>query len=546
MEFRIKKSPADREFDRRGARLPALILKAVLIVAGFVLLASCSSKPTEMRALVPAETLIYLETNDVGRLLKSLQDNKPFAAAMKSRTDFSVLNGMQMAIAVSGFEASEDKLTNENSVLNFKPRFVAVADTHAWNRSTLSFVEETLGNFINETYGGSVQLTREVQGEGERFVWVGADGRRAFAFVRGSIVFFSNDETALGKALAVGRGEADPLTGNASTARLKLDDATVAGGHVSPDGIAQLSNLAGVSTALDATDDEDGQSFIARVLPEIVRNSISEITWTASKSESGFEDRFSFVLKPETSAALKETVRATPNAPALAEFVPADPYTATRYNLENPQIAWRAVLLSAGRATDQTSGNIIVAFADGFFEPYGVAVGEDFLGAVGNEIWTVSLDSEGEQSAAIVTARDAEKLKRSITEINWNSSPEVKSGAEIRRSADGELAAALIDGRFLIGDPETVMKCLDARTSGQNFQKSPAFARIAASNAPAITFGREATDRTVGLLGVKNDENLQFLTNYLTETRFTDRGVERRTTSPFGLAGRILEQFDDR
>ncbi|MBK8146997.1 MAG: hypothetical protein IPK58_01970 [Acidobacteria bacterium] len=136
-------------------------------------------------------------------------------------------------------------------------------------------------------------------------------------------------------------------------------------------------------------------------------------------------------------------------------------------------------------------------------------------------------------------------MKRSIAGIDFKLAPEMRDNAEIRRSADGETAAILIDGKLVIGDPEAALKCLDARLTGQNFSKNTAFARFKGNNAPAVTFGKEATDRSAALLGKKKEENLQFLTNYLTETRFNDRGLERRTTSPFGLVGRILEQLDD-
>ncbi|MBK7708144.1 MAG: hypothetical protein IPJ30_20940 [Acidobacteria bacterium] len=499
-----------------------------------------------MRALLPAETLVYLETNDLGRLLGSLQDTKAFEQAMKSKTDFSALNGLQLAVAVTGFEASENQVTTENSVLNFKPRFVAVGDTHSWNRYTLQFVEEKLGNFINETYGGEVQLERTDRATGKHFVWTATDGRKVFAFVSGSRVFFSNDETALEKCLAVARGEGESLMKNEALARLSAGDANVlANGYVSADGIAQLSNVAGVSTALEATDDEDGRSFIARVFPEFVRRSVKEVVWTATKTETGVEDRFTLTLNQETAGVFKETMKPATSEVALADLVPSEPFGATRYNLDNPQVAWRSLLLVAGRNTDATSGNIIVAFAGSLLEPYGVSDAETFLSAVGSEIWTASIDTDGDKSVAIVSVKDIEKVKRSIAGIDFKLAPEMRENAEIRRSADGETAAILIDGKLVIGDPEAALKCLDARLTGQNFSKNTVFARFKGNNAPAVTFGKEATDRSAALLGKKKEENLQFLTNYLTETRFNDRGLERRTTSPFGLVGRILEQLDD-
>lgn len=67
---------------------------------------------------------------------------------------------------------------------------------------------------------------------------------------------------------------------------------TLAFGYVSADGIAQLSNLAGVSTALEATEDEDGRSFIARVLPQVLRGAVKEVFWTAVSTPAGIEDKY--------------------------------------------------------------------------------------------------------------------------------------------------------------------------------------------------------------------------------------------------------------
>lgn len=526
---------------RFGARL-----RAVLIFACFCFAMSCNSPRTDMRTHLPAETLVYLETNDLGRLLRSLQDNKPFSQATSGRTDFSVLDGLQLAVGVTGFEASENQVTTENSILNFKPRFVAVCDTHSWDRHTLKFTEETLGNFVNRTYGGEVTLDLTDRATGKHFVWTATDGRKAFAVVSGSRVFFSNDETALEKSLAAARGDSANLATNEALGKLNsADPQTLAAGYISADGVAQLSNVAGVTTALEATDDDDGRSFIARVFPEFIRKTVREIVWTSSRTETGIEDRYSVSIETESAAALKETMKPAGIGTPAAEFLPYEAFSVTRYALSNPLIAWRSLLLVAGRNTDQASGNIIVAFAGSLLEPYGIANAERFLAGAGNEIWTVALDADGEKTAAVVPMRDAAMIRGAVSGINFGSAPEIRAGAEIRRSPDGELAAATIDGLLIVGDPETVLKCLDVRTSGENFRNAPVFAKFAESSAPAITFGREATDKTAALLGRKKEENLLFLTTYTTETRFTERGIDRRTSSPFGLVGRLLEQLDE-
>ncbi|MEP6789677.1 MAG: hypothetical protein ABJB40_14655, partial [Acidobacteriota bacterium] len=37
-----------------------------------ILLTSCGSKPTDLRSVIPADSLIYLETNDLGNALRAV------------------------------------------------------------------------------------------------------------------------------------------------------------------------------------------------------------------------------------------------------------------------------------------------------------------------------------------------------------------------------------------------------------------------------------------------------------------------------------------
>src|SRR4029079_5392401 len=117
----------------------------------------------------------------------------------------------QLAVAVTGFETTEQQVSEESSVLNFRPHFVAIADTHAWSWQTRSFAENQLGEFINKMYGGGVQLDTAPKDSGTSYVWTAEDGRKAFGYVTGSLVFFGNDESAIEKIQAVRRGDGDPI-----------------------------------------------------------------------------------------------------------------------------------------------------------------------------------------------------------------------------------------------------------------------------------------------------------------------------------------------
>jgi hypothetical protein len=541
-----------QEFKRKGAKAQSrreIIFKifAPLRLCAFAFLLfciSCSSKPTDLRSFVPSDTLVYLETNDLRKTLDAMTSSKAFQDAAKSKTDFSALANMQVAVAVTGFETSENQVTTENSVLNFKPRFVAIADTHAWNWQTTSFTENKLGEFVNEVYGGEVSLEMIDKKSGKSFVWTATDGRKVFAYVENSLIFFGNDETSIEKCLSVKRGEADSFAKNGKS--FEKAENNLAFGYVSGDGVSQIANIVGVSTAIDATEGDEERSFIAKVLPEILRKSAKEIIWTATKNEQGIEDNFEIALTTEVVNVVKETlVGSAQKQTNSTAFLPNEVFSVTKYNLQNPQIAWRSLLLVTAKQTDELSGKIIVAFADSLLEPYGISDAETFLSAVDSQILTAQFDSEGENSVVIADVKTAEILKKSIGETNFKKAPEKNSNADVWKSDDGEIIAAFVENKIILGDGESVLKCLQAKQNGQDFTKNPLFGKFNESKSVAVTLGKDSGEKIVEVLSEKKAENLKMTTNFLTETRINAQGIERKTVSPFGLIGTILEQFKE-
>lgn len=520
------------------------------VSAVLLFFASCQTAPSDLRSLVPAESLIYLETNNLAQTLNALTENETFRKLSAEKTDFSALEDVQLAVAVTGFKASEKQVTEEQAILNFRPNFVAVADTHAWSWQTLALAENGLDGFIKQSYGEDVKLEKSYQNGGTLFTWTAKDGRKVFAFVRESLIYFSNDAAALEKSLAVGRGEAESLLQNESLARARRNaENPLAFGFVTNEGVAQIANLAGVSAAIEASEEGEPRSFISNVLPQILQKSVTEIVWTARKTEQGIEDLYRIQTATEVSSVLKETlIPASGKAAELAEFLPPNVFSVTRYNLQNPQIAWRSLLLSAARATDAVSAKILLVFSNSVFEPYGVADGEAFLSAVGSEILTARFDAEGEKSAAIVTVKDAEMVKKSLAaELNFKKEPEKTGEAEIWKSEDESLIAAFVGDKLILGDAGSVLQGLQAKQTGLNFTKTGYFQRLFGSETIVTTFSKEigGTEEIVEVLGNAKETNEPAVTTFLTETRFKQSGFERNTVSDFGLIGMILEQFGE-
>ena len=259
---------------------------------------SCGSKPTDVRAVMPGDAQVYLEANDVGKALRAVTEHEAFRKAAKTSPDLSVLDGVKLAIAVTGFKKEDEQADDEQVVGKVIPQFVAAAETNAWNYQAIGFTENKLGEFVNDIYGGGVQLERFPRHEGDYFIWTAQDGRKAYGLVIGSLVFFGNDESALEKCIAVRKGEGDSF---AAVGKLPAGE-HLASGYVSPEGIGQISNIAAIQLAIGSGEEEESRRFIAAVLPEIIRNSIKEVTWTASKTETGITDRHLLTLEPGNRA----------------------------------------------------------------------------------------------------------------------------------------------------------------------------------------------------------------------------------------------------
>jgi hypothetical protein len=194
--------------------------------------------------MMPGDSLVYLESNDLGAVMKTITDRPAFREAAKSVPDFSALNGVKLAVAVTGFETKEEPVTDESSNLKFIPHFVAAIETNAWNFQANSFTENQLGEFVNHVYGGEVVLESYTKNDGRFYEWKTTDGRKAYALVQGSVIFFANDESSIDKCLAVKRGEADSIAKNPKI----TDGDRLAFGYVSPDGVGQRWRPAGWSS----------------------------------------------------------------------------------------------------------------------------------------------------------------------------------------------------------------------------------------------------------------------------------------------------------
>lgn len=536
-----KKNRSDKGKVTTGTAPRAGIFSFLVFVCIFAALVnSCAVKPADMRTLVPAETLVYLEANDLAAALQPIVDSKPFNEVAKSKPDLSALKGVQIAVAVTGFETREEKLTDEHSVGRVQPHFVAVADTHAWNYQAVAFAEKKLGSFVTEIYDSEPTIEKSDKNGGKYFTWSAKDGRKAYAFVIDSIIYFGNDETAIEKCLAVKRGEADSV---AKAGKVKpADPGTLASGYVGPDGISQIANIVGLKFAAEAGDDSEIQSAIAGILPQLLRGTVTEITWTSTKSEQGIEDKYQITMPPEIASVFSETIVSGGEIDkSILETIPQEMSGVTIYNLQQPAISWQTLQSVISNKTDSVSARTITALIANDLDGYGIVDPEKLWRSLRSPIMTVKLN-DTESVAAVAEVQNLDLLNESL--LKWTQvSGTSKSGIHWD-GYKGSYRSQI--GKFMVfGDIGVVRACSAASKEPERRLGDFLIGDRKLSGAVTTLSIQDIADidATVRTLSSKEVSTVASKRVILTETRFIKTGMERKTTSDFGLIGSIVAQL---
>lgn len=571
----------------------AAIRRTILVVGVAMLLVAVwlwwnSAPKVDMSAYVPADSIIYLEADNLPNIVTGIASTGAWkelapAGGITSNvgkigplsrlaawtgigsSDAVVLSRAQVAVTVLGFEAEAEP----GETLKISPRAALVAETHTGESRVRAALEKLAGDFARRSFGRDA-LRTEVSGT-PLVIWAARTGtrRKIVTAVSESVAVIGNDEAAVLACLAVRRGESPSLKGNpqleAMRSRLEAENA-LAFGFAPAGSAAKIVEIFAPVFVNQVTEKAENQSLLAVLLPELTNKILGDAGWSSRVNEGAIEDRY-FLTPAGEGVAQRlgaSLVAAAPLERGASEFLPADIYQVSRYTLREPESGWVGLNAAIATQVDVTRAPLVVLALEALLKPYGIEKPREFLRAAGPEIATARLNGSSENKLLVVSVRDRQAMNRQVRNLMGSGARALQvAGEEIFVSTEPEVRAAGFAGDYLImGDEEDVRACLVARAENRTLQAAGAFKAGNASESAGpplvttLTVDKEPARAVISYFaGRSNSRNVdaadgeafeKALSRYpysLSETRLAEDGFMKITRSSFGQFGEIIARF---
>ena len=508
----------------------------------------------EMATYVPAETLVYLEANDLPQVLVALTAtdawrelapvykiekdygnfgwfSRILASANLGSTETVVFGRSQIAVALINIGAKEGA---ENS-LKIRPVYAVVIETKS-SRAPAPFVEKQVGDFAKKQLG-EIRVEKKNADDAAWTIYRSTtDERNLFAAVAGTTAIIGNDQSAVQACLDTKNGKRKNLADDENLLKMRANvesETAFAFGFITAEGVKQLSHVGAILVAGQMAEEPQAMSLLAQSLPPFLQKTVNSIGWSARFNAGRIEDRYYVQMPADLVSRLREPLAIGEQKFSRAgDFLPLQTRTVTIYNLKNAGAAWRGVVFAIMTRLDTVSAAAFSQMTNSLLAPYGVKNATEFLDATKGEIVTARIPSvETNSKVAIVSAHNADKMRQNL-----------------------EKPAQAVEDKFLFG--EAVDQCLRARESKEtlaetvywkNFNASPniAFIRTMAADGdtPPSFVALFAKDENKNNAPLGNSPDWIWTTS---ETRLMREGFDRRTVSPFGLIGTLATSFAEK
>jgi hypothetical protein len=523
-----------------------------IFLSGTILswMACRAPEKADLRAFLPAKTLLYMETGDLTAIGKVFTENKAWKAISdKDARYLSSLENKQAVLALVGTHAEPG-----GDTMQVQPDLVLLVDTQLPDDQAEAIDGKILSELGQRFFREPGEISKSTDGNVRRLVFTSAGGRKLFGAVIGAVALAGNTETGVTACISVKQGAAASFSGNRDLqlAREKYGaEGQIAFGLVPQQGVSELSGYLGGLAAQKSSEFTLTREMISGALPGVVQRSISSVVWTAKPAGDGIEETYAFNAAGDFGRNLSQTIKpAAPDAAGadISKYLPADAYTASEYDLAEPQTAWRGLILSIAAGLDKKELDLFREFSGQLLKPYGIDDPESFMAGVDSRIITVRFDEAGDESAVIAQVKDAAKIKQAISEtFDIKQTPQTLNGTAQITSKDSSLTAVFAGDVFILGTANAVTKCLQANNTSSGIQMPPDLLSAGGPDAIVSTRQRDGSAELIlSSLAAQNGGNGQppaDVNSYsFSQTTIDQEGLKRRAHSAFGLLGEIVRQ----
>lgn len=551
-----------------------LLICALILAASGLYLWWCYPARVDMASYVPADSLLYVETNDLPRVVSGITQTDAWAA-LSSRTTFRakfqsatwlsriarwtgigsaeevILARSQFALVVVALDA-----TDAEPALLIRPAAALVVETHTSERRIRPAIEKRVNELAHQVYPQSTKQSKTL--DGITFTeWASPqNGRSIVLAFFNSEAILGNDERAVLACIAVRRGNTKSLVDNKELqvmrARL-IDDSVAAFGYISTVGLGKL--IGAVAPMYVEGASTNSQAVLGNIAAKVVQSA----GWSLRFQNGILEDRYFLALPANLAAALREALAASSiGSQDSIRLLPADTYSCTQYKLRDPGLAWRGLNRALSSHLDIIGAVLVKPMLKEALSPYGIDDPEAFLNAAGPEIVTARLDESESASVLIVHIQDELLLRKLVSQrLGPRASNERVGSYEMMISSKEDLlAASFVDRYLLMGPTQLVKRCLLTKAQGSSLDSLTSFRRapqpLAAAPPMAVTYSNDVPSATV-LYSLISGSSIQSVRDRasgrpevpysVTTTTVTSDGVERVTRSSSGFLGALATHF---
>jgi hypothetical protein len=521
-----------------------------------------------MADYAPADSLVYVEFNDLASVAQAIQHSGVWQAAapvIKSkptsqsrfmtaaaRSGIGPLEAVlfartQIALVVVGMNTSE-----ENDTLKVRPEVAIIAETHTSSWRTKPAAVEAVKQLASFAYGASTCTERSGDADYIECTVPGAE-RKIVGAVDGTTVVVGNSDNAVRSCLEVRRGVRPSIRTDAEMVKVRsgvMSDKTLGFGYISPANSAKLFSWAAPLLMGQAPGDRQLEELLAVSAGKVLRG----VAWTASSSHGGIEDRFLFSLEPGVVSRLQPAFETAERDENFWKLVPEGFQSLTIYRNKTPAAAWSSLDSAVAFKLDALPAVLFGSLLRSSLSVYGISNPKEVLPALSPPLLTLKPSEGAEGSILVARVSDEARLRQSLTqEIFKDDGGEILEGLESNPDSRKEFAAVFADGYVLLGKSENMRAGLVALRKSRTDEKELKQSALE-SSAPIVTFsndearvnnfiatllklqGRQLSqDEVAGLQNTVRGSSFSS-----TETRLNAHGIERTTRSAFGQFGTFV------